>query len=63
MTGINGLNHVLSVRTVIGSDYGRGFGGLFRENGRRKGKCMEISAFGYVLPGNRDGKSAQNRAG
>jgi len=45
MTGVDGLNHVLRVWTVIRSDYGRGFGGLFGENGRRKGKCVEISAF------------------
>jgi len=48
MTGINGVNHVLSVWAVIRSDYGRGFGGLFGENGWREGKCVEISAFGYV---------------
>jgi len=46
MTRIDGLNNVLRVWTVIRSDNGRGLGGLFGENGRRKGKCMEISAFG-----------------
>jgi len=46
MTRINCLNHILRVRAVIWSDYGWGFGCLFRKNGWRKGKCMEISAFG-----------------
>jgi len=45
MTRVDGLNHVLRVQTVIRSDYGRGVWGLFGENGWRKGKCMEISAF------------------
>lgn len=48
MTGVDGLNHTLCVRTVVRSDHGRGVGCLFRENGWRKGKRMKISAFGYV---------------
>jgi hypothetical protein len=48
MTRIDGLNHVLRVRSVIRPDDGRGFRSLFGENGRRKGKCMEISTFGYA---------------
>jgi len=58
MTGVDGLNHVLSVRTIIRSDCGRGFGGLFRENGWRKGKCMKISALGdcSVLEDNQEAR-------
>jgi hypothetical protein len=48
MTRIDGLNHVLCIRTVIRSDYGRGFGGLFGENGWRESKCVKISAFCYA---------------
>ena len=48
MTRINGLNNILRVRSVIGSDYGRCLGGLFGENGGRKSECVKISAFGYV---------------
>jgi len=47
MAGIDCLNHVLRVRTIIRSDYGRGLGCLFGKNGWRKGKRMEISAFSY----------------
>jgi len=46
VTRVDGLNYVLRVRTVIRSDNRGGFGGLLGENGRRKGKRMEISAFG-----------------
>ena len=49
MTRIDGLNHILRVRTIIRSDDGRCFWSLFGENGRRKGKCVKISAFGYVI--------------
>jgi len=45
MTGIDGLNDILRVRSVIRPDYGRCFGGLFGENGWRKSECVEISAF------------------
>lgn len=45
MTGVDGLNHVLRVRTVIRSDDGRGFWGLFGKNGWRESKRVEISAF------------------
>ena len=48
VASVNGLNHVLCVRTVIRSDHGRGFWCLFREDGRREGERMKISAFGYV---------------
>lgn len=48
MTGINGLNNVLRIRSVIRSDYGRCFGGLFGENGWRESECVKISAFCYV---------------
>lgn len=46
MTRVDGLDHVLSVWTVVRSDDGRGFRSLFGENGWRKSKCMEIGAFG-----------------
>ena len=49
MTRIDGLNHILRVRTIIRSDDGRCFWSLFGENGRRKGKCVKISALGYVI--------------
>jgi len=42
------MDDILRVWSIIGSDYGRCFRGLFRENGRRKSKCMEIGAFCYV---------------
>ena len=48
VTRVNGLNDILRVRSVVRSDYGWSFWGLFGENGWRKGKCMEISAFGYA---------------
>jgi len=52
------LNHVLRVRTIIRSDYGRGLGCLFGKNGWRKGKRMEISAFsdGGVLEDNQEAR-------
>jgi len=46
MTRVDGLNHVLRVRTVVRSDDGWGFWSLCGENGGRKGKRMKISAFG-----------------
>lgn len=46
MTGVDRLNHVLRVWTVIRPDDCRGLWGLFGENGWRKGKRMKISAFG-----------------
>ena len=45
MTGVDGLDHGLRVRTVVRSDYGRGLGCLSRENGWRKGKRVKIGAF------------------
>ena len=47
MARIDGLYDILCVRSVIGSDQRRCFGGLLGENGWRKGKCVEISAFCY----------------
>jgi hypothetical protein len=46
VTGVDGLDNVLRIRTVVGSDDGGGFRSLLRENGGREGKCMKISAFG-----------------
>jgi len=46
MTSVDGLNHVLRVRSVVRSDDSRRFWSLFGKNGGRKGKCMEISTFG-----------------
>jgi hypothetical protein len=48
MTRIDGLNNILCIRSVIRSDYGRCFGGLFGENGRRESECVKISAFCYA---------------
>jgi len=62
MTRINGLNDVLRVRSIIWSDYGRCFWGLFGENGWRKSECMKISAFCYVFQDPKNYKSGQGRA-
>jgi hypothetical protein len=58
MTGVDGLNHILCVWTVIRSDDGRGFGCLFGEDGRGKGKRVKISAFGdcCVLEDNQEAR-------
>ena len=48
MTRVDGLNHVLRVGSVVRSDDSWRFWSLFGKNGRRKGKCMEISTFGCV---------------
>jgi hypothetical protein len=45
MTGVDGLDHVLCVRTVVRSDDGRGFWSLFGEDGWRESEGVEISAF------------------
>ena len=48
MTSVDGVDHVLCVRTVVRSDDGRGFWSLFGEDSWRESKRVEISAFSYV---------------
>ena len=61
MTRVDGLDHVLCVWAVIRSDGGRGFGSLFRENGWRESKRVEISAFSCVCRGQRQRISSNPR--